>query len=219
VIETNIDDDRDTVTPATVTQGLRKSALQIAREMCLPLFGAGAVVDDDRLKAAADRVRLALSRCMGTYLEYPGVLDDMFRYNAAFWNYSTGAQAGDYLERTNLVAVESANPPGWPNERPDDLLERGSRGDTLPEQMKQEHLVVTGDPSLLGVYRASYGLPLFLMNELEALRNAYYGRRKRNVSARDGAEGMAMHIAAPWNDEIPCDPWHDREGKPVLTNP
>jgi hypothetical protein len=188
--------------------------LDHARELCLPAFAGTS--SDETVQAAHRRVQQAIGRKLGSYVGQTAVLNELFEYNVPFWNFSAVTNMGNVLERTNLVAAESRRPESWQNGDPDRVVQLGSGHGHLEHGVEADRIVETGDPGLLGVYRASYGLPLFLLNEIPALRDHYLRRRALNRQVQGQRQGLSLHLAAAWNNEPPVDLALDEQGQPLI---
>jgi Tubulin like len=202
--------------PRHLQDELRAALLGHAREMCLTIF-AGPNSRDAAITRAHGLVETALSRCLGTYISRPAVLNELFEYNVPFWSYSSVTKMENVLERTNLVAVESRSPEGWQSTDPENVLSLGRGQERLEHGVEADRIVETGDPSVLAVYRASYGLPLFLLNEIPDLREQYTRRRGFNREANGKKGGLSLHLCRQWNDQAPVDLALDSMGEQALT--
>lgn len=203
--------DPDGVDPANqVRDHVRDLMLQRSRSACLELFGVNhpGVTPDEAVAQANEKVRLALSDRMGRYLSRPGVLDALFHHNVPYWDFSDFTNATDRLERTNLVAIESMPPEGW------QVVTQDSRWRSI--QQDKQKWIETGDPGLLAAYRAAYGLPAFVLNEIPDLRVQYLRRQQVNAGNRNDRRGLSLHIWSSWNDEVPVDLMLDDAGEPLL---
>lgn len=195
---------------------VRELLLSRAQQICLPVF-AGDESQGSLVEQAHRSVQMALSHSLGTYISRSAVLNELFEYNVPFWSYSGVTDLDNVLERTNLVAVESRSPEGWQSTDPDDILSLGRGEERLRGGVESDHIVETGDPSLLAVYRASYGLPVFLLNSIPDLHAQYERRRLVKRNAQGKKQGLSLHLTAAWNDEPPVDLTRDIEGGAVLS--
>lgn len=202
-------------TPQHLRQEVRNLMLARAKKTCLQVF-AGSASKDSAIRAAHADAQMALSRCLGRYVSQTAVLNELFEYNVPFWSYSGVTNLQNVLERTNLAAVESRDPVGWQSTNPDDILSLGRGQERLENGAETDRLVETGDPALLAVYRASYGLPLFLLNEIPDLREQYLRRRAINREVHGKRQGLSLHLSSVWNNQPPVDIALDSSGEELL---
>lgn len=172
---------------------------------------------DAAAQQAHQVVREAVGRTLGGYIGHTAVLNELFEYNVPYWNYSTVTNLDDVLERTDLVAVESRNPVGWDTVAPEDVILVNRGRERIEHGKETEKIVETGDPSLLAVYRASYGLPLFVLSEVPTLREHYARRRAVNREVQGQKAGLSLHLDRRWNDAPPTDLAADVDGKPIIS--